>query len=125
VSNTRDYITDLTVGACYNFTVREVRKTLGVSQGAAKVWLCRIAKRGLLASPVRGSYIIVPQEYKWLGSLPAHQFLGVAQEENLEFSDELAIQNQRTMKIHGDCVQCHPREDIKDNHFFELSNVLI
>ncbi len=75
VSKARDYITDLAVSGRYHFAAEEMRKALGVSADAAKLSLYRLAKRGLVASPARGFYIIVPPEYKRLGSLPADQFL--------------------------------------------------
>ena len=73
--NARDYITDLAASGRYHFAAKEMRKALGVSRDAAKLSLYRMAKRGLVASPARGFYIIVPPEYKRLGSLPADQFL--------------------------------------------------
>src|SRR5437016_13924905 len=75
MSKARDYITELTVGGRYHFAADEMRKALGVSADAAKLSLYRLAKRGLVASPARGFYIIVPPEYKRLRSLPADQFL--------------------------------------------------
>ena len=71
----RDYISDLAANGRYHFAADEMRKALGVSADAAKLSLYRLAKRGLVASPARGFYIIVPPEYKRLGSLPADQFL--------------------------------------------------
>jgi predicted transcriptional regulator of viral defense system len=71
----RDYITDLAASGRYHFASQEMRKALGVSADAAKLSLYRLAKRGLVASPARGFYMIVPPEYKQLGSLPADQFL--------------------------------------------------
>jgi predicted transcriptional regulator of viral defense system len=71
----RDYITDLAASGRYHFAAEEMRKALGVSADAAKLSLYRLAKRGFVASPARGFYIIVPPEYKRLGSLPADQFL--------------------------------------------------
>jgi predicted transcriptional regulator of viral defense system len=73
--NARDYIIDLAASGRYHFASEEMRKALGVSADAAKLALYRLGKRGLVASPARGFYIIVPPEYKRLGSLPADQFL--------------------------------------------------
>ena len=75
MSKARDYISDLAANGRYHFAADEMRKALGVSADAAKLSLYRLAKRGLVASPARGFYIIVPPEYKRLGSLPADQFL--------------------------------------------------
>ena len=38
-------------------------KTLGVSHNAARLSLYRLAKHGLVASPARGFYVIIPPEY--------------------------------------------------------------
>jgi predicted transcriptional regulator of viral defense system len=48
---------------------------LDVSPAAAKLALLRLAKQGLVASPARGFYVIVPPEYRSLKSLPADQFI--------------------------------------------------
>jgi len=46
-----------------------------VSAPAAKVALNRLAQQGLIASPARGFYVVVPPEYHSLGCLPADQFV--------------------------------------------------
>ena len=48
---------------------------LGVSPAAARLALSRLANKGLIASPARGFYVIVPPEYRRLGCLPAEQFV--------------------------------------------------
>lgn len=62
MSKARDYISDLAANGRYHFAADEMRKALGVSADAAKLSLYRLAKRGLVASPARGFYIIVPPE---------------------------------------------------------------
>ena len=69
-----DYYSDLQRRAAIISVHRTLRK-LGVSPAAAKLALLRLAKRGLIASPARGFYIIVPPEYRSLKSLPADQFI--------------------------------------------------
>ena len=71
----RDYIARLAASGRYHFSSREAQDALGVSADAAKLALNRLAKQGLVASPARGFYIIVPPEYSSLGSLPADQFI--------------------------------------------------
>jgi predicted transcriptional regulator of viral defense system len=71
----RDYLTDLAAKGRYDFSSAEARQALGVSSAAAKLALGRLAKQGLIASPARGFYVIVPPEYRSLGSLPADQFI--------------------------------------------------
>lgn len=53
----------------------EAQSALGVSAAAAKLALNRLAKQGLVASPARSFYVIVPPEYRSLRSLPADQFI--------------------------------------------------
>lgn len=71
----RDYISRLAGAGRYHFSSREAQDALGVSADAAKLALNRLAKQGLIASPARGFYVIVPPEYSSLGCLPADQFI--------------------------------------------------
>jgi predicted transcriptional regulator of viral defense system len=71
----RDYVTDLAGKGRYSFSSAEARQALGVSPAAVKLALSRLAKQRLIASPARGFYVIVPPEYRSLGSLPADQFI--------------------------------------------------
>ncbi|MBU6296960.1 MAG: type IV toxin-antitoxin system AbiEi family antitoxin [Alphaproteobacteria bacterium] len=71
----RDYAADLAASGRYSFSSQEARRALGVSADAAKLALNRLIKQGVLASPARGFYVIVPPEYRALGCLPADQFL--------------------------------------------------
>jgi predicted transcriptional regulator of viral defense system len=74
-SNARSLITSLAASGRHHFTAEEARTSLGVSAAAAKLALVRLAKQGLVASPARGFYVIVPPEYQRLGCLPADQFI--------------------------------------------------
>src|SRR3954462_14857256 len=71
----RDYLARLAASGRYHFGSDDAQKALGVSSAAAKLALLRLAKRGLIASPARGFYIIVPPEYRSIKSLPADQFI--------------------------------------------------
>ena len=71
----RDVIADLAARGRYHFTSDELRTALGVSDGAARQALSRLAAKGEIASPARGFYVIVPPEYRRLGCLPAEQFI--------------------------------------------------
>ena len=62
---------DLVGNDRYHFAGEEMRTALGVSADAVKMSLYRLVKRSVVARPARGFYIIVPREYKWLGSLAA------------------------------------------------------
>jgi predicted transcriptional regulator of viral defense system len=75
MSKAREYIAGLASKGLYHFTSIDAQQTMGISHAAAKQALARLARQGLLASPARGFYIIVPPEYKRLGCLPADQFV--------------------------------------------------
>src|SRR5713101_9205312 len=75
MSKARDYIGGLAARGQYHFTTAETCQSLRVSPAAAKLALLRLAKQGLVASPARGFYVIVPPEYRQLGCLPADQFV--------------------------------------------------
>lgn len=71
----RQYVEDLAAAGRYHFLAKEAHKALGISAAAVKVTLSRLAKRGVIASPARGYYVVVPPEYRSLGCLPADQFI--------------------------------------------------
>lgn len=73
--NARDLITRFASEGRYHFEPGDVREALGVSVAAARLAVNRLAKRGLIASPARGFYVIVPPEYSRLRCLPADQFI--------------------------------------------------
>lgn len=75
VPNARSFITSLAAAGRHHFSAEDIRASLGVTAAAAKLALSRLAKQGLIASPARGFYIIVPPEYQRLGCLPADQFI--------------------------------------------------
>jgi predicted transcriptional regulator of viral defense system len=70
-----DHISDLAAKGQYHFTLSQISEELGLSHAAAKLAVRRLAKKGLVASPARGFYVIVPPEYRRLGCLPADQFI--------------------------------------------------
>ena len=84
--NARGYIESLASRGRYQFGSEEARKALGVSEAAAKLALNRLARRGLIASPARGFYVIVLPEYHRLGCLPAEQFIpSLMQRQGLDY----------------------------------------
>ena len=74
-SHARGYLARLAAGGRHHFTSADAQAALGISAAAAKLALNRLAKQGVLASPARGFYVIVPPEYSSLRSLPADQFI--------------------------------------------------
>jgi len=73
--STKEYVADLAARGQYHFTSVDARLALGISGDATKLALHRLARRGRIASPSRGVYVIVPPEYRSLGCLPADQFI--------------------------------------------------
>lgn len=71
----RDYIDRLAAAGRYHFTSADARQALDVSPEAARLALNKLSRQGLIASPARGFYVIVPPEYRSLGCLPAEQFI--------------------------------------------------
>lgn len=68
-------VADFAASGRYHFTAAEMRRLLGVSPAAARLALSRLANKGLIASPGRGFYVVLPPEYRRLGCLPAEQFV--------------------------------------------------
>lgn len=71
----KDLIETLASKGRYSFTSKEARDGLRVSPDASKLALNRLTKQGLIATPARGFYVIIPPEYRSLGCLPAEQFI--------------------------------------------------
>jgi predicted transcriptional regulator of viral defense system len=71
----QNFIDRLMMSGRYHFTSPEARKALGGSADAAKLALNRLRHQGLIASPSRGFYVIVPPEYRSIGCLAAEQFI--------------------------------------------------
>jgi predicted transcriptional regulator of viral defense system len=71
----RDYVNELASSGRHSFTTADAQAWLQASPDATKLALNRLQKKGLIASPARGFYVIVPAEYRSLGCLPADQFI--------------------------------------------------
>lgn len=76
----KGYLDRLMRSGRYLFTSQEARESLGVSPDAVKLAINRLRRKGDIASPARGFYVIVPPEYRALGCLPADQFIPVLME---------------------------------------------
>ncbi|MDJ0825081.1 MAG: type IV toxin-antitoxin system AbiEi family antitoxin [Rhodobacter sp.] len=75
ISHARDYVDNLASSGRYHFTSADAKTALSASPDAVKQALNRLSKQGLIATPARGFYVIVPPKYKSLGCLPADQFV--------------------------------------------------
>jgi predicted transcriptional regulator of viral defense system len=71
----KDYLAQLTQGGRYFFTSQDASRKTGASRDAVKLALNRLRRKGQIASPGRGLYVVIPPEYHALGSLPADQFI--------------------------------------------------
>lgn len=70
-----EIITDLAARGRYHFSTEEMRAALGVSLPAVRASLRRLKRRGEIADPYQGFYVIVPPEYRRIGCLPPEQFI--------------------------------------------------
>ena len=70
-----DVIAKFAADGRHHFSAADMRSALGVSAVATRLALGRLAKKGLIASPARGFYVILPPEYRRLGCLPANEFV--------------------------------------------------
>lgn len=69
------YLSALMQGGRYFFTSKDADAALDASRNAVKLALNRLRRKGEIASPARGFYVIVPPEYRSLDCLPADQFI--------------------------------------------------
>jgi len=70
-----DYISELMAGGRYTFAVEDVARALGQSLVATRAALRRLGKKGQIAMPYRGFWVIIPPEYRTIGCLPPDQFI--------------------------------------------------
>jgi predicted transcriptional regulator of viral defense system len=66
----RHYVDDLLARGRHTFTREEAESALGASSEAAYLALRRLVKRGRLAMPRRGFYLIIEPQHRALGALP-------------------------------------------------------
>jgi predicted transcriptional regulator of viral defense system len=71
---------DLPARGQYCFTMAVAKQLLGSSKVAAHSSIQRLRKKGDIAMPYRGFYVIVPPEYRILGCLPAEHFIPLLME---------------------------------------------
>ena len=70
-----DFVFDLMAQGRYTFTVNEIADALAISLTAARAALRRLHKKGIIATPYRGFWVIVPPEYRNFSCLPPDQFI--------------------------------------------------
>lgn len=69
------FVNDLQAKGRYTFTRAEAAKTNTITELALEAALRRLRKRGRIANPRRGFYVIVPLEYREAGCPPASWFI--------------------------------------------------
>lgn len=69
------FIQDLASKGCSCFSFEDVEKLKSSTPIAIKAALRRLQKKGEIAMPYRGFYVIVPPEYRAAGCLPPEQFI--------------------------------------------------
>jgi predicted transcriptional regulator of viral defense system len=70
-----DLINTIAAKGHSSFSYQDIEKQIKSSPLAIKAALRRLQKKGEIAMPYKGFYIIIPPEYRSLGSLPAEQFI--------------------------------------------------
>lgn len=70
-----NFVSSLMSKGRYTFTVTQAAEGLGQSLVATRAALRRLGKKGEIAMPYRGFWVIVPPEYRSIGCLPPEQFI--------------------------------------------------
>lgn len=69
------FVRELAAEGRVSFTNRDLRKLKSPTSVALKAALRRLQKKGEIAMPYRGFYVILPPEYRAIGCLPPEQFI--------------------------------------------------
>ena len=69
------FVNDLQAKGRYTFTQTEAAEVIPITGLALEAALRRLRKRGRIANPRRGFYVIVPLEYREAGCPPANWFI--------------------------------------------------
>ena len=69
------FIDDLASKGKYCFSVKDAVKLSNSSDVAVRAALRRLRGKGEIATPYKGFHVIVPPEYRYMGCLPAEQFI--------------------------------------------------
>ncbi len=70
-----DLVQRLQARGRYTFTLAEARSALGTTNLAVDAGLSRLKRRGRIATPRRGFFVVIPAEYAESGSPPALWFI--------------------------------------------------
>ena len=75
-----EFVQNLAAKGYVSFSFADVQKLKSSSPEAVKAALRRLQKKGNIAMPYRGFYVIVPPEYRAAGCLPPEQFIAYLME---------------------------------------------
>lgn len=69
------FVKELSTKGNYTFSLKDFITWSKKSETACRAFLRRSKKKGLIAAPIRGFYVIIPPEYSSIGCLPPEQFI--------------------------------------------------
>ncbi len=75
INKNKDFIKMVLSSGRYTFTTVDFIKWSKKSKIASRAFLRRSIKNGIIASPCRGFYVVIPPEYTSIGCLPPEQFI--------------------------------------------------
>ncbi len=75
MSNLNEYLDSLQAKGVNHFTSNDFITHLGLNKETAQVYLSRLKKKKLIASPLKTFHLIIPPEFRILGCLPPEQFI--------------------------------------------------
>ncbi len=70
-----EFVQNLAAKGLVSFSFEDVQKLKSSSPGVVQAALRRLQKKGGIAMPYRGFYVIIPPEYRAAGCLPPEQFI--------------------------------------------------
>lgn len=73
----QDYLKTLQASGRYHFTNEEALKVLNISDSALRSAIYKLKKKGEIASPAKGFFVIIKPEYQNIGCLPAEELVPV------------------------------------------------
>lgn len=70
-----NYLDSLQANGLNSFITSDLASHLGLNQKTVQVYISRLKKKGIIASPLKTFHLIIPPEYRILGCLPPEQFI--------------------------------------------------
>jgi predicted transcriptional regulator of viral defense system len=73
----KDYLKYLQANGRYSFTIHEASTMLKISYDALRSSIYKLRKKGEVATPAKGFFIIIPPEHQSIGCLPAEELIPI------------------------------------------------